>query len=153
MAVIQLSPVQKSTDDLALSLSVVEHDHRSGQFDEQLAQGGAAVIAHPVDFFDVGQPQFVAHILSHAPTRFADQQVHQLESLGARRVFDVDPPRHLGGQHSLGLIVSAVSRDLRGPVHKSQNAMHICDCQMYDFVPICDLSVPICDLSVPICDL
>jgi hypothetical protein len=79
------------------------------------------VVAHPLDFFDVSQPKFMAHILRHASSRLTDQQVHQLESFRPRRVLDVDAPRHLGGQHGFGLVKGAVSRDLRGLYHKSHD--------------------------------
>jgi len=129
MAVIQLGAVQKPANDFALRLGVVEDDHGSGQFDEEPAEGGAGVVPHPVDFLDVGQAQFVAHILGHAPACLADQQVHQLEGFGSRRVLDVDPPRHLCGQNCLGFIEGAIRRNLGGSLHGDKLSRYFVTCQ------------------------
>jgi len=43
--------------------------------------------------------------------------VHQLESGKAWRISHVDASRHLCGQHGFGLVMGAVSRDLRCLYH------------------------------------
>ena len=56
------------------------------------------MVLHAVNCADVGQAQFVAHIIGHASSRRADQQVHQLKSFGTWWILDVDPARDLGGR-------------------------------------------------------
>ena len=143
VAVVQLGTIQKSADDFALGFGVIEDHHRPGQFDEQLAEGGSGVISHPFDLFDVGQSKFVAHILSHPPTRFTDQEVHQLEGFGTRWIFDVNTPRHLSRKHGFCVIMGAISSNLYCLCHKTELSVRISVCQFVDIVPISVFSVPI----------
>lgn len=64
---------------------------------------------HPVDLPDVRQAELVLDLIRHGSARRGDHQVHQLERRKAWHVLDVDPSRHLGGQHGLGLVKGPVA--------------------------------------------